>query len=67
VPILKLPISSDSLLTADSATPPPVHDDSTAVTPLGTAATPLAAEEPVIWLLPETETLAPQKSRFKSG
>ena len=60
VPTLNLPISSESLLTADSPTPPPVHDDSIAVTPLGTAAAPLAAETPVIWLLPEAETAAPR-------
>src|SRR3954469_15193146 len=60
VPILKLPISNDSLLTADSVQPQPIHDDSTAVTPLGTSASPLAAESPVIWLLPENETLAPR-------
>ena len=60
VPFLKLPLSSDSLLTADSVQPQPNHDDSTSVTPLGTSASPLAAESPVIWLLPENETLTPR-------
>jgi len=59
VPLLNLAAASNAALLPDSVLPPTAHDDSVSVTPLGTSAAPLSAEEPVIWLLPEAEAAAP--------
>jgi Ca2+-binding RTX toxin-like protein len=59
VPLLKLLTASDSIFPGDSAAPQPAHNDSASVTPLGTTATLLSAETPIVWLLPESAALVP--------